>query len=150
MHPDSSAVKKNLNHFNQSIGNFLSLELLPVGLRMHTVEDTVEVSVYSPHALRIRIYRRDEVRNDFSYAVVANPMEEGFSIVENDEEIHLKTSALLLKIAKYPLRFSFFTLDGKLINADDPAFGTSRMGNEITTYKVLHEQERFIGLGEKT
>lgn len=150
MHPDSSAVKKNLNHFNQSIGNFLSLELLPVGLRMHTVEDTVEVSVYSPHALRIRIYRRDEVRNDFSYAVVANPMEEGFSIVENDEEIHLKTSALLLKIAKYPLRFSFFTLDGKLINADDSAFGTSRMGNEITTYKVLHEQERFIGLGEKT
>jgi alpha-glucosidase len=151
MQPDSSATtKRKLNHFNQSLGNLLSLELLPFGLRMHSAEDTVEVSVYSPNALRIRIFRSDEVRNDFSYAVVAHPQENGFSVVESDEEIHLSTSALLLKISKYPLRFSFFTLDGKLINADDPAFGTSRLGNEITTYKVLHEQERFIGLGEKT
>jgi alpha-glucosidase len=39
---------------------------------------------------------------------------------------------------------------GEVLNEDDGSFGTSWIGDEVTTYKRLQKGERFIGLGEKT
>jgi len=64
--------------------------------------------------------------------------------------ITIRTDSLVLEMTKKPLRFTFKTPDGKTINEDDASFGTNWVGNEITTYKKLQEDERFIGLGEKT
>ena len=52
-------------------------------------------------------------------------------------------------LTKDPVRFSFQELSGNVINEDD-AFGTSWIGEQVTTYKKLQPEERFIGLGEKT
>jgi alpha-glucosidase len=49
-----------------------------------------------------------------------------------------------------PLRIAFETTAGVVINEDEPAFGTMWIGEEVTTYKKIVEDEKFIGLGEKT
>src|SRR3546814_7413795 len=44
----------------------------------------------------------------------------------------------------------FQNAGGQTINQDETGFGTSWIGDQVTTYKKLQEGERFIGLGEKT
>jgi alpha-glucosidase len=39
---------------------------------------------------------------------------------------------------------------GKIINQDDPSFAVSWLGTEVTNYKKVQKNEKFIGLGEKT
>jgi alpha-glucosidase len=73
-----------------------------------------------------------------------------FDYGEDDNEFFISTDSLVLRAAKKPLRFSFETKDGKVISRDDPNFGTSWIGTEVSTYKTLQDGEKFIGLGEKT
>ncbi|HPH47671.1 MAG TPA: glycoside hydrolase family 31 protein, partial [Chryseolinea sp.] len=93
---------------------------------------------------------RSDAFDDLSYSVVAKPTGKDFTIVDHEQLIEIKTSKTILAIEKNPIRFRFTTLDNRVINEDDPAFGTSWNGEQITTYKKLQEGERFIGLGEKT
>ncbi|HEY4788193.1 MAG TPA: TIM-barrel domain-containing protein, partial [Bacteroidales bacterium] len=108
-----------------------------------------KVIVYSPNVMRIRV-EKDNFTKTFSYAVVANPSKCAVKSSEIADSYVIETDSVTLKVHKKPLRFEFFTKDGKLINSDDPAFGTSWLGDEITTYKALQKDERFIGLGEQT
>jgi alpha-glucosidase len=108
------------------------------------------VTVISPSVLRIRIVRENFLK-DFSYAVVAKPEKTNFAIKEDDRSIVLQTDSLRLELIKKPvMHLKFYDHKGRLLNEDDPAFSTSWIGTEVTTYKKLQEGERFIGLGEKT
>ena len=149
-HDAVSINRSKLNHFSHSLGDLVSFETADFGIRLFTLNEVAEVSVYSPHTLRLRIYKRAEERNDFSYSVLSKPLLNQYRLEENENEIIFSTAALQLRINKTPLRFSFYSADGRIINADDPSFGTSWMGHEVTTYKVLNDEEKFIGLGEKT
>jgi alpha-glucosidase len=87
---------------------------------------------------------------DFSYAVIKPLEKTNWTSSEDNLKIILQTDSLLLNIQKTPLRLSFSDKKNNILNEDDPAFGTSWIGTEMTTYKKLQDGERFIGLGEKT
>ena len=57
--------------------------------------------------------------------------------------------SIRLDISSNPVRLKFLTKDNRIINQDD-TFGTNWVGDEVTTYKLLQDGEKFIGLGEKT
>ena len=109
---------------------------------------TAIVSIFTPNVFRIRIAK--EFGSDFSYAVVGEIVRGNFDYGEDDNEFFISTDSLELFINKKPLRFTFKTKDGRIINQDDPDYGTSWIGTEVTTYKTLHPGEKFLGLGEKT
>jgi alpha-glucosidase len=137
--------------FNKSIGQLISHSVNESGLVLQTKSELIDVEIYSPSIIRIRIRKKENDVNSFSYSVVAaKPSSIDFNTVDSPEEIIVNTSALIIRIKKAQTRFSFYTLDGKLINADDEAFGTSWIGNEVTTYKKMHPKEKYIGMGEKT
>ena len=106
------------------------------------------VQLYNDNIVRIQV-TKEKYFEDFSYSVVAEPQADGITILDQEENLVLKTSSFVLTITKYPVRFSFYTTKDQLINEDD-SFGTSWNGEQVTTYKKLQEGERFIGLGEKT
>jgi len=135
---------------NESLGTHQGHERTKHGLRLRTENGTVQVTVYSDAVIRIHITREGDEPDDFSYAVVAQPEKTDFSVEESRGKFIVKTGLMRLEISKRPVRFRFFTAGEKLINADDRAFGTSWIGDEITTYKQLQKGERFVGLGEKT
>ena len=85
----------------------------------------------------------------FPMPSLLHPKSPTFTILDQPDNIVLKTASLVLTITKYPVRFSFYTHHDQLINEDD-VFGTSWNGEQVTTYKKLQDGERFIGLGEKT
>jgi alpha-glucosidase len=134
---------------SQSLGNLKEWKKESFGISGETDHEKFRVQVYNESIIRLSITRSESV-DDFSYAVVASAEGGSIKIVEKESSIEIQTSKIILIIQKNPMRFTFATLDGKIINEDDSAFGTSWNGEQVTTYKKLQEGERFIGLGEKT
>ena len=116
-------------------------------LIIKTREAEARIWIYSPTIIRVNISRKFTL--DDSFAVIQKPSAK-ISIKETNETIQLKTKALSLRIQKSPLRFSFFTADGKPLSEDDTRFGINWQGERVTNYRKLYADENFIGLGEKT
>jgi alpha-glucosidase len=142
----SGKINKTLS---QSLGALTQWEKNEQGISGSTDREKFIVKFYNECTARISITRGAEPE-DFSYAVVAEPTGIHVDISESPDVIHLKTSRVILHVQKNPLRFTFTNHKNEVINEDDPAFGTSWNGEQVTTYKKLQQGERFIGLGEKT
>lgn len=137
------------NDLNNTLGKLKKFTKEGQTIHLATDFGKANITVFSPNVFRIRIVK-DEFKTDFSYSVIEKPQSCGFTIEEKKDKLLVKTDALLLEITKKPVRFTFKTLAGAIINADDLAFGTSWVENEVTTYKAMQDGERFVGLGEKT
>jgi alpha-glucosidase len=131
------------------IGALTSFSKIKGGVQGISTKAQFKVLFYSDSITRI-VITQNEAQPDFSYAVVGSPREVEVDIEESPEYLILNTVKIKLVIQKNPVRFSFQTLDSRVINEDDPGLGTSWIGEQATTYKKLQEGERFIGLGEKT
>ncbi len=131
------------------VGNVQSVEVTGQQVRLQTENANVELTVYSPSVIRVRIDKQ-KLGRDFSYAVVAKPAATRTSITQDDAALVLSTDALTARVTKRPFSITFTTPDGKIVNQDEPGLATSWIGDEVATYKALQQGERFIGLGEKT
>ena len=107
------------------------------------------ISTYSPTILRIRITRQKPL-DDFSYAVIQKPSVFIRSLKENRDSSILMTDSLQMIIYSNPLHFSIRNIRGKVISEDYPNLPVSWLGTEVTSYKRLFPDEKFLGLGEKT
>ncbi|MEO5673046.1 MAG: glycoside hydrolase family 31 protein [Chitinophagales bacterium] len=133
-----------------TLGNFKSAKKITNGISIQTSSGNLKAVVYSSSVIKINV-TRNAVFDDFSYAVVATPDESvRFSVQDGVQHISIITDSLQLIIQKKPVRITLLNKSGKTVNEDDAAFGTSWVGNEITSYKKLFPSEKFIGLGEKT
>ncbi len=119
------------------------------GVVLTTREAQVRLSVYGPEIIRVRVTQGKPVA-DFSYAVVGKPDGKLTKLSENDQEIVYTTGRISVTVNKSPLRLRFTDSAGRVISEDDPAFGVSWMGTQVTSFRKLFPDERFIGLGEKT
>lgn len=137
------------NNQFKSLGNLETFDMNAGVLNLFTSYGTARVTAYDSGIIRVRIAMED-FTEPFSYAVIMSPQEPVIEFEENAGKLILSTTLIRLEINKYPLRFAFYTLSGELLNADDPALGTSWLGTEVTTCKSLQAGERFLGLGEKT
>jgi alpha-glucosidase len=113
-----------------------------------TKTEKFAVRFYNDCIARISISRNE--LEDFSYAVVAHEQPVSLEIKDDPDFISVKSQRITLQIQKSAVRFRFLNQKNEVVNEDDPAFGTSWNGEQVTTYKTLQNGERFIGLGEKT
>lgn len=139
--------RKKISTF-ESCGSVIHVDRTKSGITLQTDNSKIQITCYSDAIVRILIGR--ELHRNPSYAVVSEPQEIAADIQENQNEIIISTKALKTVISKNPARISFFTLNDTLLNEDDTAFGTGWIGEQVTTYKKLQADEKFIGLGEKT
>ena len=143
-------VKKGSSNFNQPVGNFQSFNQVANHFVIEAENANIQIIPYSDSIFRIRIALKGQSFTGFSYAIAEEPMQVEVSVTETTDSITFQTKGAQLLVSKNPFRISFFNAQGTLLSEDDQAFGTSWLGNEVTTYKKLQEGERFIGLGEKT
>jgi alpha-glucosidase len=129
-------------------GNIQGFKQQGEALVIKAAEAEARVYIYSPTIIRICL-SKNHGDTDTSFAVIQKPVPD-FDFDESAEFIRINTSALKLRIHKSPLRFNFYTADGKLLSEDDERFGTTWQGSRVITYRKLYPDERFIGLGEKT
>ena len=130
------------------IGNIESVKNSTNLLIIKTPEATARVWVYSDSIIRVNVSKAFD-ETDTSFAVIQNPAGQ-VEYSESADEIVVNTSLLKLRISKSPLRFDFYTADGKELCKDDERFGVNWQGERVINYRKLHPDEKFIGLGEKT
>lgn len=129
------------------LGNLQSVEQQGGLLTIKTIGAEARVYVYSPTIIRVNISKKHS-DPDSSYAVIRKATRQ-LEFTESADAIEINTTAIKLRIQKSPLRFNFFTADGKPLSQDDNRFGTNWQGERVITYRKLYADERFIGLGEK-
>jgi alpha-glucosidase len=129
------------------LGNVQRFKLQDSILIIKTAEAEARVYVYSPTIIRVNISKKHS-GTDNSFAVIREAVDD-FEFDESADAIEINTPALKLNINKSPLRFNFFTVDGKPLSEDDSRFGTNWQGERVITYRKLYTDEKFIGLGEK-
>jgi alpha-glucosidase len=144
----SSTIFAQEHMQTEILGNAETIDKQGDYLLIKTKEAEARVYVYSPTIIRVNITKNFDEK-DTSFAVIQNPLNK-VDYVETMGGVEVKTSALILRISKSPLRFSFYTADGKVLSEDDPRFGTNWQGTRVINYRKLYSDERFIGLGEKT
>ena len=145
------ATKINLNTSSQNlpIGEIVFWNETQHGITGKTTSGNFAISVYDAHTIRVQASREDTFSPN-PYSVVKEPIEVPFSIEHEEGKIWIKTSNIHLAINLAPFHLSFQTTSGNVINEDDPSFAISWLGTEVSNYKKVQKEEKFIGLGEKT
>jgi alpha-glucosidase len=133
---------------SKRLGEILSAKTEAGEIFFRTTSGNLKIAVYSQQVVRVVITSDEEFEN-FSYSVIAEPLDREIDIHESNHQVVVKTDAFQLVVDKKPARLSFQTLDGHVINEDD-TLGASWIGEQATQYKKLQDGERFLGLGEKT
>lgn len=130
----------------ETLGNTISVHHESNTLVIKTKQAEARVWVYSPSTIRVNITKKFNP-DDTSFVVVQK--EAGINYTESESSIVIRTTKIKLVIGKSPLRFNFYTADGKALSSDDPTIGTSWQNSRVTNYRKIYPDERFIGLGEK-
>lgn len=137
------------DELSRSLGNLSSHHWDGSSLDLTTTHGKLRITVFNDHIIRVQAVQKD-FQKDFSYAVVLNPVQTLARYKENRGFIEISTSAIRLVITINPVRLAFYSIDGQLLNEDDAGFGIAWQGQQVTNYKTLQPEERFIGLGAKT
>ncbi|TVP43230.1 MAG: DUF4968 domain-containing protein [Mongoliibacter sp.] len=145
----TTLIKKSKQNRNLPIGDLQFWKKNKHGISGHTTVANFLISVYREDIIRVQV-SKEEIFSPNPYTVVMNPESINFSLDETDDFLILKTEKIQVQINLYPFYITYLTLDNRVINKDDAAFAVSWLGTEITNYKTVQEDEKFIGLGEKT
>ncbi|MGB8491748.1 MAG: glycoside hydrolase family 31 protein, partial [Bacteroidales bacterium] len=127
-------------------------EIRQVGHVIHIITDDrkeVQFSVYAPAIIRVKIAPPDLAMSP-SYAVTRDSGLDFNKMDNGEKEITLITDSLKIVVQKDPLRIDFYNAAGEWLDGDAPSLGVSWQGEEVTSYRKLTVDEKFIGLGEKT
>jgi len=130
-------------------GNVKSISHTERSLIVKMENAFAEIYSYSPTVIRVRI-NRTEIKDDFSYAVIQKPASFFRGLKETGDSAQIFTDSLELVLYKKPMRLIVKSLTGEVISEDYLKLPVSWQGTEVTCYKKLFRDEKFLGLGEKT
>lgn len=133
---------------DNSLGNYKKHSRSGQSVIIETTNGRVKVDVYSAEIIKFHITKQISF-DEFSYTVIAKPKIVMYSVNESNTALSIVTDSLIVKINRNPVLFSVYNKAGVLINTDD-VYGTTWVGEEVTTFKKLQDGEKFVGLGEKT
>ena len=118
------------------------------GISGSTANSNFRITFFAPNVVNVR-FSRTQPFQALSYAVIREA-ESGLTGFEASEACFLLSGDLFqVRLDRSDGRVSFLTLDGAVINADEPGLATTWNGEQVTTYKTLQQGEKFVGLGEK-
>lgn len=130
------------------LGNIQDWRRVKTGIEGKTETAFFKLEVYTETIIRIQLTHQS-VFDNFSYAVIASPEVIDFEVEDLQDQIVIKTSQLRAIVSKNPFHITFRDVDNNLLNEDDPSLSVRWNGEQVTAYKKLQPNERFIGLGEK-
>jgi alpha-glucosidase len=135
----------------QNAGIITGFKKMTAGVEGKAGSSQFDIRAYSDEVIRVRISRSNQFGN-FSYALASNEIPAfNATVTDRGKTIELVTRSVMVVIDKEPaLRVTFKSLQGEIINEDMPGegFGTTFIGNKVSSYKKLQDGERFVGLGE--
>ena len=126
----------NKSNLNLHCGKIENYKRNAYGISGKTENAYFRISVVQKGIFKIHLSRFEEF-DEYSYAVISKPVGIDFSIIDANGHIELKTEALTLEIKKNPFTAIFKDNDGKIINEDDHALGTSWLGEQLSLLNFI-------------
>lgn len=112
--------------------------------------DAVRLSFFNDTTVRVTLAMGGEWPEALPWAITRHEWPGASIRVEETAEHYIVTGKkLVVKIRRAPCRFTFLSPEGRVLNADEPAFGMGWDADEVAVFKSLQQGERFFGLGEK-
>jgi len=130
-------------------GSFKSYKKTTNGVFLTATNTKVDIQVYSATILRIRYIKNGTNEDPLTYPITLNPSGTLALVREDKDQVTFRTDSLQLVVWKSPLKLEFRNAGGKTLQRDHD-FGVNWQGTQVTNYKYLFPDEKFIGLGEKT
>jgi alpha-glucosidase len=145
-----SIVANAQNRLSEQVGNIKKVTPITAGYEFELTNAFARITAYNATTVRVRVSKQKFV-DDFSFAIddlsakgkIINPNNSG-------SQRSYSTDSLRIVIEGEPFRISIYNNKNELLNADEKALGISWFGNQVSCYKQLNKDEKFIGLGEKT
>ncbi|MHB1921389.1 MAG: glycoside hydrolase family 31 protein [Chitinophagaceae bacterium] len=144
-----SSIHAQGSRLSEQLGNWVAWKKSSEEVDIRVSNGLVRLIPYTSTIVRVEVEKKAE-GNPASYAVVQPPAGKFSLIRDLKNALWLQTDSLRIVVQKYPVRIDFYNAAGKLLSGDDTALGVSWTGTEVTDYRKLFPDERFIGLGEKT
>ncbi|NWF89730.1 MAG: DUF5110 domain-containing protein [Ignavibacteriaceae bacterium] len=141
------------NYYAQvkNIGEIISFSRIENGIEGATASSFFRIQAFNENIIRVRI-SKNKIEDDFSYSlIITKPSPANVSVIETTNSIEINTGQIITTIEKRPaFRVIFRNINRKIINEDmeGEGFGTTFIGEKVSTYKKLQDGERFVGLGE--
>jgi alpha-glucosidase len=120
-------------------------------LLFHNSQGTLAITPLSEDVVRVRFTTQPAFARDHSYAVIKRDLGTPAANAKiGGATATITTPSLTVTVQYAPLRISFATPAGEILDADDPLCGISLAGSEFRVAKQLHDDEHVYGFGEKT
>ena len=149
MNESNTPTTNSRNSFrHQAFGKVLKWSKTPDGLSGSSDFANFKLTVFETGIVRVQASKFESFESN-PYSVVVQPKSIDFDLEEFEDRLILSTSILRVAINLQSFSLAFFDQNDKLLNQDD-SFGVAWIGTEVTAYKKLQPNEKFIGLGEKT
>jgi len=130
-------------------GNVKTLKKIDHGVLVKTDHAYMMIQAYQDQVIRVRL-SRTPLATDFSYAVIQQPQAGFKEIAEFPEQWELTTDSLKIVLIKNPISLKIYNRKNQVLCEDYQPFSYTWQGTEVTNYKKLFPDEKFLGLGEKT
>jgi len=144
--PPSNSSRNSARH--HGFGEIKEWKRIESGLEGKSDFAQFRISVYKEGIIRIQASRFDTFESN-PYSVISSPEKADFDVEMNGNQVQLSTSLIKINLDLSSFALSFFDSKGNILNADD-SLATAWIGSEVTAYKQVQKDEKFIGLGEKT
>jgi len=149
MNDSSTPTTNSRNSYrHQSFGKVLNWTQLPQGIEGRSELAYFNITVFADGIIRVQASKYNSFTKN-PYSVVVGPKPTNVNLDKQEELLILSTSLLRLEIHLPNFALTFYDSEGKLLNKDD-SLGISWIGTEVSAYKQLQPNEKFLGLGEKT
>ncbi|SHO59395.1 glycoside hydrolase family 31 protein [Algoriphagus zhangzhouensis] len=133
---------------HKSLGSLENWSKTENGIFGKTENGYFQITICNENVIRVQASKYQKITSN-PYSIIPNDSEPEFSIIESKDIISITTSEISLTLTFSPFTCTFFDKNGNVLNQDDP-LGISWIGTEVTCYKKVQKDEKFIGLGEKT
>ena len=114
-------------------------------------DSEVQITPLANDMVHVRVVRSAGPKNPASWAAVKEKWDLPKHEFEQDQKsITITLKDMTVRITKSPLRISFLTPEGEVVNQDDSLKGMAWDGEQVRVWKTMPENELYYGFGEKT
>lgn len=135
----------------QSIGAADSVSFpTPQEVVLYSGSALLHVAVLTPELIRVRLAPTGTFEADVSWAVVKTDWPRLHpQVLDRPHHVTINTSGVSVQISKDPIRLTFYDADGMVLNEDHHGKGMAWSGREVRVWKVMPQEEHYLGFGEK-
>ncbi|MDP4263394.1 MAG: glycoside hydrolase family 31 protein [Bacteroidota bacterium] len=138
------------NRLSEQAGKIAGNKKIPSGYEFQLSNAIARITAYNATTIRVRVARQ-KMTDDFSFAIDDLQPKGKLSDLKISGTIYsFSTDSLTVNINSDPFRVSVLNSRGEDLCSDEPGLGISWFGNQVSCYKKMYADEKFIGLGEKT